>query len=284
MTNHLGCVLLCCAATMTFTYTFSLDAPTIIENPTELARFTSELQRAFLAGAVEAWTDGPDLADSLGALRLAHVSVSNIRPSSSNNLVADVTLVPPPNTSTEQLAQLSLLSPADLILGSSGLRKELVSSERLMPSTNSASRGSRKIFGGDAIIGVVIGCVGVLAAMLAATVVVIRRRRTVHASISHCSSDDSEAQARCALSTAGGAPSTASDHHAVTVTSSNATGADLSKLAEAASLAAAAASALKNCGSEPGSATTCNGEAARLAEAAAAALASASSVKDDVKK
>lgn len=265
---------------MTFIYTFSMDAAPVIDNSVELARFTSELQRAFLAGTVEAWTDGPDLADALGALRLAHVSVTNIRPSSSNNLVADVTLTPPPNTSTEQLAQLSLLSPADLIASSSGLRKELVSSERLMPSTTNASRGSRKIIGGDAIIGVVIGCVGVLAAMLAAAVVVVRRRRTVHASISHCSSDDSEAQVRQALSTAGGAPQTASDLQAVTVGEGN----DLSKLAEAASLAAAAASALKNCGSQPGSATACNSEAARLAEAAAAALAGASSVKDEVKK
>lgn len=282
----LSCPL--CAAAMTFTYTFSMDADAVTASPLGLARFKSELQRAFLAGTVEAWTDGPDLADSLGALRLAHVSVSDIRTNHNNNLIADVTLLPPDNTSHEQLAQLSLLPPAELILSSSSLRKDLMTGERSTAIAVSAPSASRKILGGDAIIGVVVGCVGVLAAILAAVVVVVRRRATVRARVSHCSSNDSEAQARQALSTAGGAPS---DLRSVTVNESAGGAPPLlapqaSKLSEAASFAEAAASALKNCGSVGGDGGSCNGEAARLASAAAAALSGANSTSkpDDVRK
>jgi hypothetical protein len=286
--HEVVCVAFCPAAAVTFTYTFPRDAEAVTGSPVELARFKAELQRAFLAGAVEAWTDGPDLADSLGALRLAHVSVSDIRTNHNNNLVADVTLLPPYSTSQEQLAQLSLLPPAELLLSSSSLRKDLITGERSTTVAVSAPSAPKKLLSGDAIIGVVIGCVGVLASILAAIVVVVRRRATVRACISHCSSDDSEAQARQALSTAGGAPS---DLRSVTVTESAGGVPPLltpqaSKLSEAASLAEAAASALKNCGSVGGEAGgSCTGEAARLASAAAAALASASNTsKDDGRK
>jgi hypothetical protein len=47
-----------------------------------------------------------------------------------SNLVADVTLLPPKGTSAEQLAQLSLLPPAELLLSSSSLRKDLITAER----------------------------------------------------------------------------------------------------------------------------------------------------------
>jgi hypothetical protein len=198
----------------------------VTKSPSELANFKRELQRAFLAGVVEAWTSGPELSDALGALRLGHVAVSHIRAiGGNNNLAADVTLLPPPSTTSEQLSQLALLPPSELLLSSSALRKDLLSSERLsMPLGVDARRPSRRL-SGDAIIGVVIGCVGVLAAILAAVVVVMRRRRSTVDT--HCdgrssvASDDSEAQARQALSTAGGGPVMPSDggaHSAVMFT------------------------------------------------------------------
>lgn len=197
----------CTTAAMSFTYTFSRDGEALFKSPLEAARFRTELQRAFLTGVVEAWTNGPDLADNLGALRLAHVVVTSVRTNSNGNTIADVTLLPPANTNPEQLAQLSLLPPAELLLSTSNLRKDLISSERSMATGANDSARSHKTLGGDAIIGVVIGCVGVVAAILAAVVVVIRRRATVNARGSTTTySDDSESQARMALSAAGITP------------------------------------------------------------------------------
>jgi hypothetical protein len=298
-------------AAVTYTYAFSLDGPSVIASPLDLARFSSELQRSFLAGTVEAWTDGPDLADGMGALRLAHVVVSNIRPNKENALVADVTLTPPTGTTREQLATLSKLPASELLLSSSSLKSDLVDGQKgAAGGVGAAASGwRRKVMGGTAIIGVVVGCVGVLAALLAAAVVVVRRRRhTVR--LSHASSDDSEGQARQALSTAGGAPPSeaCSDLRSVNVTTDSGAGpanrgaaaaaaanqqqqpqlllqqqsssllppVDTTKISEAASLATAAVSALRNCGSVGGGGS-CNSEAARLAAAAAAALAGASS-------
>jgi hypothetical protein len=63
-------------------------------------------------------------------------------------------------------------------------------------AVGATSAFSKRFLSGDAIIGVVIGCVGVLAALLAAVVVVVRRRGTVRTrgDSSDCGSDDSEAQ------------------------------------------------------------------------------------------
>lgn len=66
------------AASLTYTYTFQLDGESTINSPLGSSRFRSELQRAVLAGTVEAWSEGPDMADTLGALRLAHVEVGGI--------------------------------------------------------------------------------------------------------------------------------------------------------------------------------------------------------------
>lgn len=274
---------------MTFTYAFDLDGDAITRSPVESMRFRSELQRAFLAGTVEAWSDGPDLADNLGALRLAHVTVSNIRtlPASStssgkddNVVAADVTLLPPVGTTPVQLAQLAVLPPAELLLSSSKLRKELVSSERASLSGVAGEAAPRnKGLGGDVLIGVVIGCVGVFAAILAAAVVIVRRRATIktHA-ISY--SDDSEAQARQPFSTAGGAPgpSCGLDLSAVPeeqqqqqhYIQSPKDAARAAQLNQAASFAEAAAAALRM--GRDDYAEEGGRDAASLAEAAAAAL------------
>lgn len=66
----------------------------------------------------------------------------------------------------------------------------------IFQAVGASSAFSKRFLSGDAIIGVVIGCVGVLAALLAAVVVVVRRRGTVRTrgDSSDCGSDDSEAQ------------------------------------------------------------------------------------------
>jgi hypothetical protein len=65
-------------ASLTYTYTFQLDGESVVNSPLGSSRFRSELQRAVLAGTVEAWSEGPDMADTLGALRLAHVEVGGV--------------------------------------------------------------------------------------------------------------------------------------------------------------------------------------------------------------
>lgn len=267
--------LLCPAAAVTYTYQFSMDGNAVTKSPSELANFKRELQRAFLAGLAEAWTSGPELTDALGALRLGHVSVSHIRAiGGNNNLAADVTLLPPTSTTPEQLSQLALLPPAELLLAAAPLRKDLLSSERTsMPMGVEAARPHTTL-NGDAIIGVVIGCVGVVAAILAAVVVVMRRRAsTIDARCdgrSSVASDDSEAQAHQALNTAGGGPVVPSDggaHSAVTMAAAAAAAGDQPS-------GPAAAAALDE---ESAECPDCKGEAARGAAAGAATSADGSS-------
>lgn len=206
------------AGAISFSYTFSKGADALLANPVETERFKSEIQRAFLAGVVEAWTNGPDLADTAGALRLAHASVGPIRANANNNAIVDVTLLPPTSTTPEQIAQLALLPPAELLAASSAVRKDLVSSERAPTPFVHDQAQHHKLLEGDAIIGVVIGAVGVVAAILAAIVVVVRRRATVHAR-DRGFSDDSEAQQRQHLSTAGGSPASSAVHSVATLPS-----------------------------------------------------------------
>lgn len=215
--QHTADIYLISAGAISFAYTFSKDVDALLTNPVESERFKSEVQRAFLAGVVEAWTNGPDLADTAGALRLVHAIVGPIR-ANANNVMIDVTLLPPPSTTPEQIAQLALLPPAELLAASSAVRKDLVSSERASASAVHDQAQQHKLLEGDAIIGVVIGAVGVVAAILAAIVVVVRRRATVHAR-NRIFSDDSEAQARQHLSTTGGSPASSTPHSVATLPS-----------------------------------------------------------------
>lgn len=119
-----------------YTYTFNLDYRSLSDNDRAMADFKQQLQKAFLAGVAGVWEDGPSLADSTGALKLAYVLVANVRPGSvvssarsAGSVLVDVYFTPPKGSTPLQLQKLADLAPADLISSSSTLQLHLLSGE-----------------------------------------------------------------------------------------------------------------------------------------------------------
>jgi hypothetical protein len=206
-------------AAMVYTFTFALDPQLTVNNAEELASFKAELQRAVLAGLAEQWSEGaPALSDASGALHLGYVAVNSVR--AAGDVVASVSVLPPEGTSAAALKQLSALPPRDLVSASSSLRPSLLSGERstdaLAAARSHATAGAgSKQLRGDAIIGVVVGCVGMMAAIVASVIVLLKRRRVTTkrpeqqqdntlATALKGDSDDGSASSAAASSSAGG--------------------------------------------------------------------------------